>query len=253
VASIGSRYLVLFLELSGIRHRATSRADRRQVRFDAVQLRHRSEAITPGAVGCGPTGRYCQDQPFWCSPPLPLDPEPSESRACAAESNYCRHTWPNRQAASAPARSVVTSVERTQVAWGHQRLAIASRASTKDGNVRVGLQSLSRRHTPSCLHLRPGQRGRWYEPDKSRLCRDPGSCQVPTGFAYRIQVRGPIDNPPTASWRPSTARDGGSAGRPPWERSSAGLASRLAWGCTPARSRCAWGTWAASAFTSRPG
>src|SRR5512132_2749552 len=45
---------VLLLELSGIRHRATSRADRRQVRFDAVQSRHRSEAITPGAVGVRP-------------------------------------------------------------------------------------------------------------------------------------------------------------------------------------------------------
>src|SRR5512132_4614519 len=45
---------VLLLELSGIRHRATSRADRRQVRFDAVQSRHRSEAIAPGAVGVRP-------------------------------------------------------------------------------------------------------------------------------------------------------------------------------------------------------
>src|SRR5215218_8862816 len=45
---------VLLLELSGIRHRATSRADRRQVRFDAVQSRHRSEAITPEAVGVRP-------------------------------------------------------------------------------------------------------------------------------------------------------------------------------------------------------
>jgi hypothetical protein len=31
-------------ELSGIRHRAISRADRHQVRFDAVQSRHRSQA-----------------------------------------------------------------------------------------------------------------------------------------------------------------------------------------------------------------
>jgi hypothetical protein len=49
---------VLLLELSGIGHRATSRADRRQVRFDAVQSRHRSQAITPGTVGIRP------DRPF---------------------------------------------------------------------------------------------------------------------------------------------------------------------------------------------
>src|SRR5215217_4748563 len=49
---------VLLLELSGIRHRATSRADRRQVRFDAVQSRHRSQAIAPGTVGIRP------DRPF---------------------------------------------------------------------------------------------------------------------------------------------------------------------------------------------
>src|SRR5512132_4320269 len=49
---------VLLLELSGIRHRATSRADRRQVRFDAVQSRHRSQAIAPRTVGIRP------DRPF---------------------------------------------------------------------------------------------------------------------------------------------------------------------------------------------
>src|SRR5512133_4337398 len=51
-------------------------------------------------------------------------------------------------------------------------------------NVRVGLQSLSRRHTPSCLPADTGPTRRWYEPDKSRLCRGPG------------------EKPPTMSLRP---------------------------------------------------
>jgi hypothetical protein len=47
------------------------------------------------------------------------------------------------------------------------------RVSAKDRNVRVGLQSLARRHTPSYLPPETGQRGQRYEPDKSRPCRDP--------------------------------------------------------------------------------
>ena len=147
-------------ELSGIRHRGTSCACRRQVRFNAVQSRHRSQAIAPGAVGIRPdrpiTARI---NPFGVRLPLPLDPESEESRGCAAESSYCRRTRPNRPAAPAPARSVVTSWKERKWAWGHQRLAVASRASAKDRNVRIGLQSLSRHHMPSCLPPETGQRG----------------------------------------------------------------------------------------------
>ena len=93
---------------------------RRRVPLDAVRSRHRSQAIAPGAIGSGRTGRVLSGSRLPCSPPLPLDPEPSDSRDCAAESNYFSHPCPNRPAAPAPARSGVTSVERTQVAWEHQ-------------------------------------------------------------------------------------------------------------------------------------
>jgi hypothetical protein len=56
----------------------------------------------------------------------------------------------------------------------HRRCAATGQALAQYRNVRVGLQSLSRRHTPSCLPPDTGPTRRWYEPDKSRLCRGPG-------------------------------------------------------------------------------
>ena len=168
------------------RHRETSHAYRRQVPLDAVRSRHRSQAIAPGAMGIRPDRPLLPGSRLPCSPPLPLDPEPSESRDCAAESTYCSHPCPNRPAAPAPARSVVTS-------WKERK----SPGNISGSPVRAGprqrtemfelVSTRSRDATRRAVcHLRPRQRGRWYEPDKSPTV--PGPWEIPLrGLATLVE------------------------------------------------------------------
>jgi hypothetical protein len=95
-----------------------------------------------------------------------------------------------------------------------RRCAATGQALAQYRNVRVGLQSLSRRHTPSCLPPDTGPTRRWYEPDKSRLCRGPAMKPMTS----RIKPRMSTLWPPPAHLYASCAEG---PGRPDSDRSPA--------------------------------
>src|SRR4029453_14134742 len=101
VASIGSRYRCCSWSCPG--YVTGRRAVRIGVRSGSTLSSH-DTAVKPSRLepwGVWPDRPLLPGSTLWCSLSLPLDPEPSESRACAAESNDYRHPWPNRPAAPA--------------------------------------------------------------------------------------------------------------------------------------------------------